>query len=81
MNAARLYSVDVVHALDYRIPLDNCLTVVTTIHDVLRLADPEHCYDDDSFARRFGIESLKELTLATGRTAQHHFPAWVTPMR
>ncbi len=66
LHAARQSAADVIHVLDYRVPLESTrIPVVATIYDVLRLAVPEYCYRDDGFATRFGWDGLAELRTVT----------------
>jgi glycosyltransferase involved in cell wall biosynthesis len=45
---------DVIHTLDFRIPIGPLpVPVIATVHDVLRL-DPHHCYTNEQFAQRYG---------------------------
>lgn len=61
--AAEARDADVVHVLDYRIPLEAAMPpVVVTVHDLLRLVRPEHCYSDAAFSGRFGTDDLTALT-------------------
>lgn len=65
-RAARACGADVIHVLDYRVPLEDPeVPLVATIHDTLRLTHPEHCYGDDEFADLFGVDGLAELHAAT----------------
>lgn len=41
--------------------------VIATIHDLLRLNHPQHCYTDDQFSARFGANGLSLLQDATRR--------------
>jgi len=66
LHAAESRGADVLHLLDYRVPLESArFPLVVTIHDVLRLVRPQHCYSDDDFVARFGPEGLGELRSAT----------------
>ncbi|MBV9025523.1 MAG: glycosyltransferase [Streptomycetaceae bacterium] len=66
LAAARRHHADVLHLLDYRIPLAPApLPLVATVHDLLRLIRPQHCYTDQQFARRFGPDRLDLLAEAT----------------
>jgi glycosyltransferase involved in cell wall biosynthesis len=68
-EAARGTGADLIHALDYRIPLNQVpVPVIATVHDVLRL-DQGHCYSDEQFTRRFGRAGMAEL-----REAVHALP-------
>jgi glycosyltransferase involved in cell wall biosynthesis len=63
---ARRHHADALHLLDYRIPLAPApLPVVATVHDLLRLRHPEHCYTDEQFTQRFGPARLDLLADAT----------------
>jgi hypothetical protein len=62
VRAAEHRRADVIHALDYRVPLRaSGIPLVVTIHDVLRLVRPQLCYTDGEFTLRFGPEALAEL--------------------
>lgn len=67
MRAARDIRAEVVHVLDFRIPLEpTSIPVITTVHDVLRL-DPRYCYIDGQFTHPYGpdwLEGLRATTLA-----------------
>jgi glycosyltransferase involved in cell wall biosynthesis len=66
LAAADRAGADLIHLLDFRIPLIGSPTpMVVSIHDILRLSDPAHCYSDDAFAARFGVEGLRELEATT----------------
>ncbi|MGH3621087.1 MAG: glycosyltransferase family 4 protein [Sciscionella sp.] len=66
VDAARACRAEVIHLLDYRVPLEPLATpLVVTIHDVLRLARPQFCYSDEQFAARFGTARLAELATTT----------------
>lgn len=70
-RVAHAAGADVVHVLDYRVPLDDTgIPLVTTIHDVLRITHPEHCYGDGEFAARFGADGLAELAATTSALRQ-----------
>jgi hypothetical protein len=44
---------DLIHALDFRIPVEPLpIPVIATVHDVLRL-DHRHCYADQQFTRQW----------------------------
>jgi len=65
-RAAETIGVDIVHALDYRTPIEYMkAALVVTVHDVFRATDPYLCYDDERFAEKFGPESLAELKRLT----------------
>lgn len=59
---------DLVHTLDYRVPVTAAVEIPTivTVHDVLRILDPTLCYSDTDFASRFGAEGLAGLRDAVG---------------
>jgi glycosyltransferase involved in cell wall biosynthesis len=66
LRAAEAARADVIHVLDYRVPLERPgVPTVASIHDVLRLLHPEYCYSDEVFAARFGAAGLAELGRAT----------------
>lgn len=55
---------DIIHVLDFRIPVDPIpVPVIATVHDVLRL-DPRYCHTDEQFARRYGDDWLAGLQVA-----------------
>lgn len=61
--AAEACNADVIHLLDYRIPLEPATPeLVVTVHDLLRLIRPEHCYSDDAFRDRFGSDGMTAMT-------------------
>jgi glycosyltransferase involved in cell wall biosynthesis len=63
LAAADRVGADLIHLLDFRVPLiEPSAPMVVSIHDILRLTDPVHCYSDDAFAARFGAEGLRELS-------------------
>ncbi|MGK4581729.1 glycosyltransferase [Kitasatospora sp. HPMI-4] len=56
------HDADAIHLLDYRVPIGgSSLPVLATVHDLLRLRHPEHCYTDDQFTDRFGSAGLTRL--------------------
>lgn len=58
---------DLIHALDFRIPVEPLpVPVIATVHDVLRL-DHRHCYTNQQFTRRFGSDGLARLRVAVQR--------------
>lgn len=63
MARARLCRADLIHVLDYRVPVvpDAEIPLVVTVHDVLRVLRPEFCYSDPDFEARFGIEGFTGL--------------------
>lgn len=70
---------DVVHCLDYRVPIPPVpAAVVVSVHDVHRLLHPELCYSDEQFRRTFGHGRLSELAATVtklrdeqGRAGRH----------
>lgn len=54
---------DLVHTLDYRVPVTARAEIATivTVHDVLRVLCPDLCYSDPDFAIRFGEDGLANL--------------------
>lgn len=57
---------DVIHLMDYRVPLDTGgIPVVSTVHDLLRFSSEQACYSDEQFERRFGPGALRDLRTAT----------------
>jgi glycosyltransferase involved in cell wall biosynthesis len=66
VDAVRCRRADLLHLLDYRVPLaPTPVPVVAHIHDVLRLRHPEFCYSDNEFTARFGDEGMGLLQEAT----------------
>ncbi len=66
LQAARACGAELIHVLDYRVPLEPATTpLVVTIHDILRLIRPHFCYSDEEFAARFGTAGLAELAAMT----------------
>lgn len=66
LEAARRHRADLLHLLDYRVPISTApLPLVVTVHDLLRLRHPEHCYSDDAFLARFGSDGMSRLREAT----------------
>lgn len=66
LHAARVYGAELIHVLDYRVPLEPAtVPLVVTIHDILRLVRPQFCYSDEEFAARFGTAGLAELVAMT----------------
>lgn|GEM_PF-3493386 len=57
---------DVVHLLDYRVPITATAgpAMIVTVHDVLRVDHRQLCYSDDEFAARTGEQGLAELRAA-----------------
>ncbi|MGH3547439.1 MAG: glycosyltransferase family 4 protein [Pseudonocardiaceae bacterium] len=55
---------DLVHTLDYRVPVTPAveITTIVTVHDVLRVVRPDLCYFDADFVIRFGKEGLADLS-------------------
>lgn len=55
---------DIIHVLDFRIPVDPLLApIIATVHDVLRL-DPRYCHTNEQFAHRYGDNWLAGLQFA-----------------
>lgn len=53
---------DLIHCTDYRTPLENHgVPVVVTIHDIFRYTNPELCYSDDVFRKKYGESIFKEI--------------------
>jgi glycosyltransferase involved in cell wall biosynthesis len=72
LKAAHRYRADLLHLLDYRVPLDaGSLPLVPTVHDVLRLRHPEHCYTDEAFLARFGSDGMSRLRQVTTALRTH----------
>jgi glycosyltransferase involved in cell wall biosynthesis len=66
MAAARRHGADLLHLLDYRVPLySEDLPVVATVHDLLRVRHPQYCYTDQEFGARFGPGPLWRLEAVT----------------
>jgi glycosyltransferase involved in cell wall biosynthesis len=66
LDAVRAQRADLLHLLDYRVPLTPTpVPVVANIHDVLRLRHPEFCYSDEEFTARFGTAGMTMLQEAT----------------
>lgn len=66
LDAVRRQRADLLHLLDYRVPLAPiAVPVVANIHDVLRLRHPEFCYSNDEFTARFGTAGMAMLQEAT----------------
>jgi hypothetical protein len=66
LDAARACRAEVIHLLDYRVPLEPAaVPLVVTIHDILRLVRPQFCYSDEQFSKRFGTAGLEELATTT----------------
>jgi len=58
---------DLIHALDFRIPVEPLpIPVIATVHDVLRL-DHRRCYADQQFTGQFGSDGLARLRVAVRR--------------
>ncbi|TDC97486.1 glycosyltransferase [Actinomadura sp. 7K507] len=74
--AAQKCGANVVHLLDYRIPVERLdVPILITIHDVFRATRPRLCYSDTDFADRFGVASLKDLKeLTTAIMGSHPGP-------
>lgn len=53
---------DLIHCTDYRTPLDSHgVPVVVTIHDIFRYTNPELCYGDDLFRKKYGDSIFEEI--------------------
>jgi glycosyltransferase involved in cell wall biosynthesis len=66
LRAAAAARADVIHVLDYRVPMDGAgIPIVTSIHDIGRLLHPEYCYSDHAFEAKFGPGRLDELRTMT----------------
>lgn len=67
VRAAQAVQADIVHVLDFRIPIQQMsVPVIATVHDVLRL-DPRYCYTDRQFTHRYGsawLDGLRATVLA-----------------
>ncbi len=60
-RAVQAARADILHVLDFRIPLEPMsIPVIATVYDVLRL-DPRYCYTNRQFVRRYGSDSLDGL--------------------
>jgi glycosyltransferase involved in cell wall biosynthesis len=67
-DAAQACRADLIHLTDYRVPLyDSGRPLVTTVHDVMRLTDPDNCDTDEGFVDRFSRPVFEELLTATQR--------------
>jgi glycosyltransferase involved in cell wall biosynthesis len=59
---ARAIRADVVHALNYRVPINGLdAPLVVTVHDSAHLVAPELCFADDDFVRYFGERMMSRL--------------------
>lgn len=70
---------DLVHTLDYRVPVTATaeFPTIVTVHDVLRLLRPDLCYSDADFASRFGepgFAELREIVADLRDVAEFPFP-------
>ncbi|MGH3713987.1 MAG: glycosyltransferase [Micromonosporaceae bacterium] len=66
IQAAQRHRADLLHLMDYRVPVPSApLPLVATVHDLLRLRHPQHCYTDEAFTRRFGQDRMRLLQAAT----------------
>lgn len=66
LAVARDVRADIIHALDYRVPLDAFdVPIIATVHDVMRILRPEYCDTDPDFERRFGLAVFGELRART----------------
>lgn len=63
LDHARREGADLLHLLDFRVPIDAhpSLPTVVTVHDVMRIDQPELCYSEAEFARRRGTAELATL--------------------
>lgn len=63
LSGAVEYCADLVHTLDYRVPVTPAaqFPTIITVHDVLRLRRPELCYSNADFASRFGELAYAKL--------------------
>ena len=62
VDRARAVRADVVHALNYRIPVPAMpVPMVVTVHDSVHLRAPEHCFTDEDFVRWFSPSALDRL--------------------
>lgn len=52
---------DLLHLLDYRVPVACDVPIVATVHDLLRTRHPSHCYSDAVFAERYGQDSFAAM--------------------
>jgi glycosyltransferase involved in cell wall biosynthesis len=76
LSEARRRDADVIHLLDYRVPLcDASVPVVATVHDI-RLRDSAHCYSNEHFTDRYGPAHMALLVTAV-RTLRETDP-WPT---
>src|SRR6266508_3813797 len=66
LAAARRARADLVHVLDFRVPLAATpCPLVVSIHDILRLVLPDHCYADQVIAATLGPQGLADLQEVT----------------
>lgn len=82
LSRAADYRADLLHTLDYRVPITAAaeLPTIVTVHDVLRVLRPALCYSDADFADRFGAEGLTGLRKAVADLREvAPFPARRTP--
>lgn len=64
LEQVRRRDADLLHVLDYRVPLrDSTVPVVATVHDI-RLRAASHCYSDSGFTARYGSENMDHLITA-----------------
>ena len=62
VERARAVRADVVHMLNYRVPIDGLdAPLVVTVHDSAHLVAPELCFTDDEFVRYFGEPTMCRL--------------------
>lgn len=68
LGAARACRADIIHLTDYRIPLkDPGIPLITTVHDTMRITNPDNCDTDQRFTTRFSPAVFDELLAATQR--------------
>lgn len=68
LAAAHKVGADLIHSLDYRIPITAVdVPIIATVHDVMRIRRPEFCDSDQEFQRRFGPAVFAELRARTAR--------------
>jgi glycosyltransferase involved in cell wall biosynthesis len=63
LDHARRDGADLLHLLDFRVPIDACpaLPTLVTVHDVMRIDRPELCYSEAEFHRLRGPAELETL--------------------
>ena len=52
---------DIIHSLDYRIPLKKAPIQITTIYDIFRYTNPTLCYTDNDFKLKYGEKSYHDI--------------------